>query len=122
VSTNAGQSLILMGNVKPLHVRVNVDEEDLPRLKLQAPAYAKVRGDARQEAIPLRFVRLEPFVVPKVSLTGINVERVDTRVVQLIYAVDSRSQAGPEKKLLVGQLVDVFIDTRGGGYPNGKGP
>jgi hypothetical protein len=45
-------------------------------------------GDARQEAIPLRFVRLEPYVVPKVSLTGINVERVDTRVVQVIYAVE----------------------------------
>jgi hypothetical protein len=71
-----------------------------------------VRGDARQREIPLRFVRREPFVVPKVSLTGINVERVDTRVVQLIYAVAADHELVRDHKLLVGQLVDVFIDTR----------
>ena len=73
--------MILMGNLQPLHVRVNVDEEDLPRLKLYAPARAKIRGDARQEEVPLSFFRLEPYVVPKTSLTGVNTERVDTRVV-----------------------------------------
>lgn len=49
--------------------------------------------------------------MPKVSLTGINVERVDTRVVQVIYAVDAGSPLLYEKPLLAGQLVDVFIDT-----------
>jgi hypothetical protein len=49
--------------------------------------------------------------VPKMSLTGINVERVDTRVVQLIYAIDPRHKLVREKKILVGQLLDVFIDT-----------
>jgi multidrug efflux pump subunit AcrA (membrane-fusion protein) len=117
VSTFGGQSLILMGNLRPPHVRVNVDEEDLPRLKLYAPARAKIRGDARQEEVPLSFVRLEPYVVPKVSLTGINVERVDTRVVQVIYAIDPRHRLVQEKKVLVGQLVDVFIDTRPTGRP-----
>jgi multidrug resistance efflux pump len=112
VSTFGGQSLILMGNLQPLHVRVNVDEEDLPRLRLHAPARAKVRGDARQEEVALTFVRLEPYVVPKTSLTGVNTERVDTRVVQVIYAVDPRSRLVREQKVLVGQLVDVFIDTR----------
>jgi HlyD family secretion protein len=112
VSTMSGQSLVVMGNVHPLHVRVNIDEEDLPRLKLNAPARAKIRGDARQEEIPLRFVRLEPYVVPKVSLTGINIERVDTRVVQLIYAIDPNHKLVREKKVLVGQILDVFIDTR----------
>jgi hypothetical protein len=111
VATFATQSLIVMGNLNPLHVRVNIDEEDLPRLKLNAPARAKLRGDARQGQIPLTFIRLEPFVVPKVSLTGANTERVDTRVVQVIYAVDSQCLAVREGKLLVGQLVDVFIDT-----------
>jgi len=112
VSTFGGQSLILMGNLQPLHVRVNVDEEDLPRLKLDAPARAKIRGDATQTEIPLSFVRLEPYVMPKTSLTGVNTERVDTRVVQVIYAVAPNNQLVQEKKILVGQLVDVFIDTR----------
>jgi HlyD family secretion protein len=112
VTTFGGQSLIAMGNLDPLNVRVNVDEEDLPRLKLNAPARAKIRGDAKQEEIPLTFVRLEPVIVPKTSLTGANTERVDTRVVQLIYAIDSKNKLAQENKVLVGQLVDVFIDTR----------
>jgi Multidrug resistance efflux pump len=112
VSTMGGQSLVVMGNLSPLHIRVNVDEEDIPRLVLDAPARAKIRGDLAQQEVPLTFVRLEPFVIPKASLTGINVERVDTRVAQLIYAVDPRSPLIQDHKLLVGQLVDVFIDTR----------
>jgi multidrug resistance efflux pump len=117
VTTLGSQSLILMGNLRPMHVRVNVDEEDVPRLRLYAPARAKLRGDPRQEAIPLHFVRLEPYVVPKVSMTGINVERVDTRVVQVIYAVDPECDAIKNKRLLVGQIVDVFIDTGSAGGP-----
>jgi multidrug resistance efflux pump len=114
VTTLGSQSLILMGNLTPLHVRVNVDEEDLPRLKLYAAAHAKIRGNPRQdETVPLTFVRLEPYIVPKVSLTGINVERVDTRVVQVIYAADPNCDAVREKRFLVGQIVDVYIDTRG---------
>jgi RND family efflux transporter MFP subunit len=122
----AGQPLILLGNLRPLHVRVNVDEEDGPRLRLYAPARAKLRGDARQEEIPLTFVRLEPYVVPKASLTGVNTERVDTRVAQVIYALDPNHPLVQTKKILVGQLVDVFIDTRPGapseGNSTGKGP
>ena len=44
-------------------------------------------------------------MIPKKSLTGDNTERVDTRVLQVIYAID----AG-DKRLFVGQQVDVFID------------
>lgn len=48
------------------------------------------------------------------SLTGVNTERVDTRVVQVIYANDPNHHLVKEKKLLMGQLLDVFIDTRPG--------
>ncbi len=112
VTTSATQNLIVMGPLKPLHVRVNIDEEDLPRLRLNAPARAKLRGDALQQELPLTFVRLEPYVVPKVSMTGINVERVDTRVAQVIYALDPDHPLVQAKNVLVGQLVDVFIDTQ----------
>ena len=107
-----GQALVMMGNLRPLHVRVNIDEEDLPRLRLNAPACAKLRGDVRQEEIPMTYVRLEPYVIPKTSLTGMNTERNDTRVVQVIYAIDAENKLVREKKALVGQLLDVFIDTR----------
>jgi hypothetical protein len=50
-------------------------------------------------------VRVEPYVIPKQSLTGDNRERVDTRVLQVVYAVE-----GDATDLFVGQQVDVFID------------
>jgi HlyD family secretion protein len=112
VATTGSQNLIVMGCLDPLHVRVNVDEEDIPRLKLSAPARAKVRGSASQDEIPLTFVRLEPYVVPKTSLTGVNTERVDTRVVQVIYAVDPANRLVADHKVLVGQILDVFIDAK----------
>jgi multidrug resistance efflux pump len=112
VAASPGQALMMMGGLKPLHVRVNIDEEDIPRLRLGAPARAKMRGDAQQEEIPMTFVRLEPYVLPKTSLTGTNIERVDTRVVQVIYAIDPDHKLVRKQKVLVGQLLDVFIDTR----------
>jgi hypothetical protein len=66
-------------------------------------AVAKLRGDPKQE-FPLRFVRVEPYVIPKKALTGDNTERVDTRVLQVIYAIDTRGTP-----LYVGQQLDVFL-------------
>ncbi len=55
--------------------------------------------------MPLTFVRVEPLVVPKRSLSGGVSERVDTRVLELIYSVS------PELlNATVGQQVDVFIE------------
>jgi hypothetical protein len=60
----------------------------------------------------MKFVRIEPYVIPKTSLTGANTERVDTRVVQLIYAIDPADPLVQQKKVLIGQLLDVFIDVQ----------
>ena len=54
---------------------------------------------------PLTFVRIEPYVIPKKSLTGDNTERVDTRVMQVIYSLKPEG-----KPIYVGQQLDVFID------------
>ena len=112
VSTQASQSLIVMGNLNPYHVRVSIDEEDIPRLKLNAPASAFLRGDLKRREIPMSYVRIEPAVVPKSSLTGANTERVDTRVMQIIYAIDPNNPLVKERKILIGQLLDVFIDVK----------
>ena len=97
--------LILLGGLRPLNVRVDVDEHEAWRVKPGAAATAHLRGDARLTT-PLHFVRFEPFVVPKKSLTGDSTERVDTRVLQVIYRID-----GQDLPLYVGQQMDVFIDT-----------
>jgi multidrug resistance efflux pump len=104
VGTPPNQALIVLGNVHKLHVRVDIDEHDIPRYRRGAPAQAMVRGNP-QVSFPLRFVRIEPYVVPKKSLTGDNTERVDTRVLQVIYAIEKTDQP-----VFVGQQLDVFID------------
>jgi multidrug resistance efflux pump len=104
VGAPPGQALVVLGSVRQLHVRVDVDEHDIPRFRPGAPARAAMRGDPRLQ-YDLKCVRVEPYVVPKKSLTGDNTERVDTRVLQVIYAV----VPGPAR-LYVGQQVDVFIE------------
>jgi hypothetical protein len=49
-------------------------------------------------------------MVPKTALTGANAERIDTRVAQLIYAMEPNQHLVSQKKLLVGQVVDVFLE------------
>jgi multidrug efflux pump subunit AcrA (membrane-fusion protein) len=97
------QPLILMGNVDKLVVRVDIDENDAWRIDPTAAAVAFVRGN-RDLKTGLQFVRVEPYVVPKRSLTGESTERVDTRVLQVLYSFDR--DALP---VYVGQQMDVFI-------------
>jgi HlyD family secretion protein len=99
------QPLMLMGNTKTLHVRVDVDENDAWRVRADAPATGYVRGN-RDINTGLRFVRIEPYVVPKRSLTGDSTERVDTRVLQVLYAFEG----GGKLPIYVGQQMDVFVD------------
>ena len=103
---NAGGSLPLMlfGNIQVMHVRTDIDENDAWRLSDKAAAYASVRGN-NKISTPLEIVRVEPFVVPKRSLTGSSTERVDTRVLQVLYRFDRK-----ELPIYVGQQMDVFIE------------
>jgi hypothetical protein len=98
--------LILLGRLKPLNIRVDVDEHEAWRVSPNAKAVATVRGNADLKT-PVSFVRFEPFVLPKKSLTGDSTERVDTRVLQVIYRVENDAL-----QLFVGQQMDVFIEAR----------
>ena len=71
-----------------------------------AASRESVRGNADLKT-PLKFVRFEPMVVPKKSLTGASTERVDTRVLQVIYSMDKPQNSSP---MYVGQQVDIFIN------------
>src|SRR5262249_26087489 len=44
VGAPPGQALIVLGSVDMLHVRVDIDEHDIPRYRPGAAAYASVRG------------------------------------------------------------------------------
>jgi HlyD family secretion protein len=91
--------LVRMGNLDTLHVRVDIDENDSWRFKPDTKAIAFVRGN-RDLKVDLAFVRVVP------SLTGSSTERVDTRVLQILYRFE-RSKL----PVFVGQQIDVYIDT-----------
>lgn len=98
---------IVLGNTQTLHVRVDVDENDAWRVKRGAKGEAFVRGNPSLKT-SLEFVRFEPFVIPKKSLTGASTERVDTRVLQVIFKFDPK-----DLPVFVGQQMDVFIEAPG---------
>jgi HlyD family secretion protein len=98
--------LMTMGAADPLHVRIDVDEDEAARVALGEAAIVSPRGDATRQ-VKVTFVRAEPQVKPKESLTNDASERVDVRVLQLIYALPADQQG-----LFVGQQVDAFIPAR----------
>ena len=79
------EPLILLGNLDTLHVRVDIDENDAWRYQPESAAVAYIRGNPQLKT-DLAFEYVEAYVVPKRSLTGDSTERVDTRVMQVIYS------------------------------------
>ena len=109
--------LMLLGDDTRLHVRVDIDENDAWRVRSGAPARAFVRGNPDLNT-PLKFERFEPYVVPKVSLSGQSTERTDTRVLQALYSFDPETLP-----VYVGQQMDVFIEApvaNGSAQPSSK--
>jgi multidrug resistance efflux pump len=106
--------IIMFGDTSHLNIRADFDEHEAQALRPEAPAYAYSRGNA-EKRIALQFVRVEPMVVPKRQLTGDVSERVDTRVLQVIYQV-----AVDNSDLYVGQQMDVYIERAGAAASSGK--
>jgi HlyD family secretion protein len=104
-SMPGNRSLLVLGDLRRLRVRVNIDEHEIPRFSASSPAYAMVIGHPELK-YPLIFVRIDPYVIPKKSLTGDNHERVDTRVLQVIYELEPPKGA----PLFSGQQVTTFVE------------
>lgn len=105
VSQATGKGLVVLGNLAALHVRVDIDEQEIPRFQPGTGGTACPRGNAKTR-LPIEFVRVEPYVVPKKMLSGDAAERVDTRVLQVIYRVVPSAK----EELFVGQQLDVFLE------------
>jgi hypothetical protein len=76
-----------------------------PPVHAGTPAISYLRGNKNIKT-PLTFVRFEPYVVPKKSLTGDSAERVNTTALQVIFSFERG-----DLPIYVGQQMDVFIDT-----------
>lgn len=100
--------LLIVGDLATFHVRVDIDENDAWRFDKNAKAVAYLRGNRRFK-VDLQLAYVEPFVVPKKSLTGDSTERVDTRVLQALYHFNPK-----DLPAYVGQQMDIFIEANDG--------
>jgi HlyD family secretion protein len=98
--------VIVMGNPdNGLQVRCYVDEILIQRLPEPARMSASMSIRGTTVTIPLKFVRFQPHVTPKIELSSQRTERVDVRVLPVIFSFDK-----PKNLILYpGQLVDIYI-------------
>jgi HlyD family secretion protein len=100
-----GPVLVLGSPHAHMNVRCYVDEILVPRLPDPSRIKAQMSIRGSNVRIPLQYVRVQPFVSPKIELSDQRLERVDVRVLPLIF----RLEKPKELKLYPGQLVDVYI-------------
>jgi HlyD family secretion protein len=104
IASKREDSPIHLAGCGPLHVRVEFDEEEATRVARSGTAVGTVRG-RNKTVIEMRFVRAEPYLQSKRNLMGHGTERVDTRVLQILYEI-----IPTEHGLLPGQAIDVVAE------------
>ena len=101
--------LVVMGAPQDhLAVRCFVDEILVSRLpsSLHIRAEMSLRGSYTNK-VPLKFVRVQPYVSPKIELSNQRQEKVDLRVLPVIFRFEKK-----DAPVYPGQLVDVFIGSQ----------
>jgi HlyD family secretion protein len=97
---------IVMGNSQDyIGVRCYVDEILIHRLPKPAQMHARMSIRGTDINVPLEYVREQPYVTPKIELSNQRTERVDVRVLPIIF----RFAKQKDISLYSGQLVDVYI-------------
>jgi HlyD family secretion protein len=104
--TQAMTPVLVMGSPHAyLNVRCYVDEILVPRLPSAAKVKAQMSIRGSNVKIPLQYVRMQPVVSPKIELSDQRQERVDVRVLPVIFRLEKPTDVS----LYPGQLVDVYI-------------
>jgi len=104
--TQGADPVIILGSLSSsLHVRCYLDEILVPRLHCGDNMKAQMSIRGSDIKIPLEFVRVQPYVSPKIELSNQRQERVDVRVLPIIFKIAQPS----ETNLYPGELVDVYI-------------
>jgi HlyD family secretion protein len=106
LTTSPKAPAVVLGDLDRFQIRADIDEQNAIRIRQDQKAEGYLKGDPKVK-LKLEFSRIEPYVIPKVSLTGASTERVDTRVLQVIYTF---ARAAGDPPLYVGQQVDLFIE------------
>jgi HlyD family secretion protein len=97
--------LVVMGAPQDyLAVRCYVDEILVSRLPSAWHIRAQMSVRGTDTKVPLEFVRVQPYVSPKIELSNERQEQVDLRVLPVIFRFQKQ-----DAPVYPGQLVDVFI-------------
>lgn len=97
--------LVLGAPQTSLHVRCYIDEILVPRLPPVSKIKAQMSIRGSNLKLPLEFVRVQPLVSPKIELSDQRQERVDVRVLPIIFKIEKPKYLN----LYPGELVDVYI-------------
>ena len=97
--------LVLGAPQANLHVRCYIDEILVPRLPPSSKMKAQMTIRGANVKIPLIYVRVQPLVSPKIQLSDQRQERVDVRVLPIIFSFEKPK----DTNLYPGELVDVYI-------------
>ncbi|POA31558.1 MULTISPECIES: efflux RND transporter periplasmic adaptor subunit [unclassified Pseudomonas] len=88
-----------------LAVRCYVDEILIARLPPPEHIRAQMLIHGSDIKVPLEFVRVQPYVSPKIQLSNQRQEKVDLRVLPVVFRFEKKDLP----RVYPGQLVDVFI-------------
>jgi HlyD family secretion protein len=96
--------VVMSGPQDYMDVRCYIDEILVSRLPSKWHIQAQMQITGTDIKVPLEFVRVQPYVSPKIELSNEKQEQVDLRVLPVIFRFEKK-----DFPVYPGQLVDVFI-------------
>ena len=97
--------LVIMSSPQAyMQVRCYVDEILVSRLPSHWHIQAQMQITGTDIKVPLEFVRVQPYISPKIELSNEKQEQVDLRVLPVIFRFEKK-----DAPVYPGQMVDVFI-------------
>ena len=96
--------VVMSGPQDYMDVRCYVDEILVSRLPSKWRIQAQMQITGTDIKVPLEFVRVQPYVSPKIELSNQKQEQVDLRVLPVIFRFEKK-----DAPVYPGQMVDVFI-------------
>jgi len=105
----ANPPVVSVGDIDTLHLRVEIDEANAPAFSPRSQAEAAVRG-AAGDRLRLTLISADAMLKPRAGFRDASVEPVDSRVLEVRYAIDA-----PSARLYAGQLLDVYVARQSAG-------
>ncbi len=104
--TQGFDPILVMGRSEThLNVRCYIDEILIPKLPQPSEMKAEMFIRGTNISIPLEYARVQPYVTPKIELSNQRTERVDVRVLPIIFNFKRPDNI----HLYPGMLVDVYV-------------